>query len=324
MARLIREHCIPLTHNHLRAPESDHDARFWEQIYTRLGSAGQDVVAYFLCTPGGRTIPVQDGNVAGALAAWARLPAHERRPARSHTESPGLADLGPRASQPPPGGLILRISQRVLERDERGTLRAPGRTMLSNAGLQIPAQPNGDFLWLTAAEWRSLQPEAPRPGFRGLVPPAIRDRIFRFHLADGAKHLVHPWRREDLRSGAIVLTVEDVTLDRVRLRLDGAAVLMSDADPARAESGYRPRLIGLIEYDPRQAGPSRFDFVALGECWGNAESSNPDLAGPYRHSLGIAFEMVSGRAPGDRLPPFWFWQNKATDKNRAEYFGAGR
>jgi len=169
-----------------------------------------------------------------------------------------------------------------------------------------------------------LVPESPTRGARVAVPGPIRDRIIRFHLANGAKRLVRPWRREDIRSGEMALTLVEASPETLRLRLDGSASLRSGADAERAESGYTPRLVGLLEYDVRRGQFRRFDFVALGECWGSTnDSSNPALCGPYRYTLGIAFELSSGLLPSDRLPPSWLWQSKQTRKNREEYFGRG-
>jgi hypothetical protein len=256
------------------------------------------------------------------LAVWRGLPAGERPSTKIRGVVRELVEQEPEPLRPPSGGLVLKVSKRVLERDKQGRLCIPEKTMTSNGGTRIPAQPNGDFLWLTEAEWRSFVPAVPRVGTKLTVPTPIRDRILRFHLADGANTLTTPWRREEIRSGELTLTLEDTSPEQVRLRLVGSAVMMSDADPARAEKGYQPRLVGLLEYDVRRGRFLRFDFVALGECWGvENTSSNAAMNGPYRYQLGIAFEVVRGQDPGERLPPSYLWRNKQTLANRTEYFG---
>ena len=109
------------------------------------------------------------------------------------------------------------------------------------------------------------------------------------------------WRIEDVRSAELRLTVEDASRAGLRLRLDGAALLATDADPDRAERGFAARLLGYLHFDARAGRIDRFDLVAVGDHWG----SGPYTSGarPGRTPLGIAFELTRDDSAADRLPP---------------------
>ncbi|MDH3583862.1 MAG: hypothetical protein OER86_06570, partial [Phycisphaerae bacterium] len=65
--------------------------------------------------------------------------------------------------------------------------------------------------------------------------------------------------------------------------------------------GYDARLQGRIEYDRSRKRFTRFDAVALGEHWGAGRYTGK--ARPGRQPLGIAFELLEGKSPADRVPP---------------------
>src|SRR5207248_10291281 len=66
--------------------------------------------------------------------------------------------------------------------------------------------------------------------------------------------------------------------------------------------GYEPRLLGYIDYDRRQKVITRFDVVALGDHFGRLGICD-SAARVGVQPLGISFELVSGDAPADRIPP---------------------
>ena len=171
----------------------------------------------------------------------------------------------------------------------------------------VPAEPNRDFLWLTEAEWRSLVPDDPKMGDVVPVPTAVRNRIFRFHLANNAAGLAGVWQPGDLRSGDMKLTVEEAGPDAVRLRLDGEALLANKADLHEATRAYSPRLSGRLEYNTKEKVFTRFDIVAVGYY------DSRGKAGSRHYPFGVCFELATGDAPTDRRPPYASW----IDKDRA-------
>jgi hypothetical protein len=228
------------------------------------------------------------------LEAWRKLPASERKPGAIQVED---IKLDPRFTHaPPPGGLIVNVFTRALERDAKGELR-PAESKVNG----VNREPQRDHLWLTQAEWKALIPARPKPGETVPVPAAVQHRIFQFHLVDSTLGEPVLWTRDQIRSGRLTLTVTDVTATSIQMRLDGSALLATEANVKKAERGYDVRLLGQLHYDVSRKRLDRFDIVALGDCWGK----NPIYGAgrPGRALLGIAFELARGDAPADRVPP---------------------
>jgi hypothetical protein len=166
-------------------------------------------------------------------------------------------------------------------------------------------------MWLAEAEWRALMPAGVRPGDRVALPPAVADRLVRRHLNPLSVYgETEPLGQRDVRAAELTLTVEGMSAAWVRLRLEGQ-VKLGKEPPAEAiagrtactrEWGYEPRLLGLLEYDPRQRVFTRFDVVALGDHFGRLGICDSG-ARPGLQPLGISFEMVHGERPADRVPP---------------------
>jgi hypothetical protein len=96
------------------------------------------------------------------------------------------------------------------------------------------------------------------------------------------------------------LVVTAATADAVDLRLDGEALMTTDADPAKAERGYEVRLVGSLRYLPAKGTFDRFDLTAVGTHWGEHSHNSP--ARPGKSLIGQSFELAGDR-PGDRVPP---------------------
>jgi hypothetical protein len=230
------------------------------------------------------------------LDKWAKLPEPRRRPGGIKVDQPGRVDPHYRRT-PPPGGLILNVYTRMLDRDEHGELRATD--FKGEAGMKFAAAQ--DHLWLTAEEWPALVPAAAKKGDQFPVPSGIAERILRFHLIDNTRGEPPMWRQEEIRSQNLTLTVEEITPASHRLRLEGSALLATDASAAKAERGYEVRLLGYLDYNPRKKAIQRFDIVALGGHWGEGTYTRGARSG--RTPLGIAFELARGDTPADQVPP---------------------
>ncbi|HMF14290.1 MAG TPA: hypothetical protein VKE94_18365 [Gemmataceae bacterium] len=227
------------------------------------------------------------------LHEWKMIPEDQRKPGAQKV--PDLDTRDPKFNRKPPaGGLIVNVHARILDRDVksgyvRGTCKTQGGENASR-----------DHLWLTAQEWKSLIPAAPKKGDRSPVPPAIADRIARFHLTDNTRGEPPMWEREHVRSKQMTLTIEEATPTNLLLRVDGAVLLSTHPEANKAERGYEAQLLGYIGYDRSKKAITRFDVVAIGEHWG--DSNNPG-ARPGRTPLGIAFALAQGESAANAVPP---------------------
>jgi hypothetical protein len=296
----------------------DAEGRFFREVADqgpRKGEGGSTRQGIYCLTAGGKLLAYKNAGQAPdvmrdvlkqALAAYRKLPAADRRAGAVAASGPADRDY---SRTPPPGGLIVRVYTRILDRDDKGNY---SKATCDVAGADLPAR---DHLWLTAAEWKELIPADPRPGERFPVPDRIAGRIVRFHLTDNTRGEPPLWRRSDVRSRDLTLTVEDVTPARVRLRLEGWALMATAGDASRADRGFDVRLLGYVEYDRGGKAINRFDVVAVGDHWGEGRFTRK--ARPGRAPLGVVFEMARGDSPADQVPP-------QGAREFAEYFAAGR
>jgi hypothetical protein len=230
-----------------------------------------------------------------ALAKFDRLP--RVRTAPGAVPVPPLAKTDPNYSRtPPPGGLIVRANARILDRTPGGGY------VKGSCGFTGGDKASRDFLWLTRDEVRSLAPVRAEPGFSYPLPKPIADRIVLFHLLDNTRGEPAYWRPDQVRTATFTLTVADAGADGgIDLRLDGAVLVSTDSDPAKADRGYEAKVSGKLRYDVLTDRVTRFDVAVLGDHWGS--SGHTGTARPGRSPLGIAFGLADPDNPADRVPP---------------------
>jgi hypothetical protein len=244
------------------------------------------------------------------LADYAKLPKAERKPKSVEGKVMPCA-------APPPGGLVLTIFDRVLGRDEKGTVRLPqGRDL----GGDRPHAPHGQrsSLWLTKEEWQSLVPKAPRKGQTYAVPANLAKRIFLYGLWPHSLWVVtHSWRPDSVRSGELRLTVEEATEKELRLRIHGDVVLSAKAGHIKYPTGkiikevenrYDGRIEGVLVYDRTKKQFTRWDMVSLGDYIGTWFAGNEGwkLGTPEAPlALGFAFQLDQSdyEVPAERRRP---------------------
>lgn len=243
----------------------------------------------------GQNADVMRDVLRQALAAWRKLPPERRRPGAITVGDRGQVDT--RYSRAPPSGTsVVHVYTRILDRDDQGTLCKGTCTTL---GGDRAAR---DHLWVTAADVKALAPADAKLGDRLPLPPALAERIARFHLIDNTRGEPPLWTREQLRRSEWTLTVIAATAARLELRLDGAVLLSSDAEASTASRGFDVRMLGFVGYDRQKQRLDRFDLVAVGDCWG--EGTYTRGARPGRKPLGAAFELVrSDDAAATSVPP---------------------
>ena len=291
----------------------------------RKGEGGSTRQGIYILTASGKLLSWKNvgqnptamlGMMREGLEKWKRLPDSERAPGAVKVPEHGEVDAD-YYRQPPPGGLIVKVYARALDRQKTSS---PIDVGLSAAGFTDAQctigsgdEASRDHLWLTETEWRSLIPGRPSAGLRYPLPPKISERILRFHLVDNTRGEPPMWRRSEIRTNDLSLTIDKVSDAEVQMRLEGRAVLATDVDYEKASRGYLPRLTGVIIYDRKQRRLKQFDVVAVGDHWGSGAFTRRN-AREGRTALGVAFEIVSGESPSDRIAP------QAAREIR-EYFG---
>lgn len=250
-------------------------------------------------TPAGEKL---DGYPAEALKKWRALPEEGRRKVKEPQLNP------PRLAE---GGLAVRVYMRPMKRSADGSpavitdqdIRENPKDypawLIDKSEKRFPArlyaEPMGDILWLTKDEVGSLLPPEPKVGASFPVADPVRRRIVRMHLKNGTQGWLGYWKPEQVRSEGMTLRVDQVA-PVIRMTLEGAAQ-MSDAE---SKLGYDAKISGTLEYDPAKKAFTRFDVVAIGDCWGPPG----EWARPGRAPLGIAFELARGDHPMDQAYPF--------------------
>jgi hypothetical protein len=275
---------------------------------------------------------------AKVLEEFQKLPEGERKPG-----AVVVPDLDPSEQvipSPPHSGLVLRVHARFLSRDDRGDLHyvkgedfplAHGNPSVLRS-IQFLLSPNTEYMWLTQEEWQSLVPANPVKGEKLPVPSAISDRMARFHLvprrALTSEDGILP--QTAVKAAALMLVVEDVSPERIRLGLQGFVHSGTEFDAAKATTpngplgfGFATPLYGILEYDRTRKAFVRFDVVAPGEVWGrwgDANGKSMTIERPGRSPIGFAFELARSDSPTDRIPP----AGNGSRALRNGYFATGR
>jgi hypothetical protein len=119
--------------------------------------------------------------------------------------------------------------------------------------------------------------------------------------------------RREVKSVELGLFVEDVSPERIQLRLEGFVHHGTDFDAAKATTpngpldfGYESRIYGVLVYDRLKEALVRFDIVAPGDVWGrwgDANGKSQLVERPGRTPIGFAFELATGDSLTNRLPP---------------------
>jgi hypothetical protein len=275
---------------------------------------------YMTCvSPGGKML----GRAPSPqlLEEFRKLPESERRP--GVLEVPDLKPDERLIPSPPAGGLVLKVHARFLSRDGGAELRSArvedfplmGGTGKSNNPWRLFLEPNTEYLWITEQECKALVPARAEPGETVAVDPRLVDRMARFHLTPRRAMTSEGGilRKEDVRSARLALVVEDVSAERVRLRLQGFIHTGTAFDRAKATTpngplgfGFQAPLDGIVEYDRAAKAFVRFDVIAVGEVWGrwgDANGKSLFAERPGSTPFGFALELARGRSPSERIPP---------------------
>ena len=147
------------------------------------------------------------------------------------------------------------------------------------------------------------------------MPAALTARFLRFHCLDNTRGEPNYWKPEEVRESSLTWTVIESDAKEILLRLDGKALLSTDANPTKATRGFDLAVTGHLRNDVVSKSITRVDLLVVGDHWG--DQSLAIDARPGRQPLGIAFALVSGKETTHRIPP-----QAARDTSR--YFGRQR
>lgn len=281
----------------------------------RKGTGGNTRQGIYCLTADGKLLAYKNAGqnaevmrevLKGALAAWKKLPEEQRKPGAVTVEDAGKLDTRYNRKLPA-GGVVVKVYTRILDHDERGELCKGTCATLGGA------RSARDHLWLTAADLKALVPAEAKVGDQFALTPAVAERIIRFHLIDNTRGEPPLWTKEEIRKRDLTLTVTEATAERVQLRLEGDALLATNADAAQADRGFDVRLLGHVGYDRAKQALERFDIVAVGDHWG--EGTYTGNARKGRKPLGVVFELAGSDAV--RVPP-------QGAREIGAYFGTGK
>jgi hypothetical protein len=261
---------------------------------------------------------LRQSDLEGVLREYARLPRGERTPT---LEDPARTQPPKRAvPKPPAGGLIVRGYCTYLRQDEKKEIVRSSAYYYRENPDRWRVETQSDLLWLTESEWRSLIPANPRPGGRAEVTPAIRKR---FYSTIGIDYMEGSVNSLPVRQTTMTLTVQRVNDRTLVLRLEGHAQLGQELDEKRRSApnsrGCELRVVGEVRYDRKKQAIERFDIAGVGRAWGNKMNyvHREIRLDEYPWMYGIAWEVVTGDSPQDRIPPYNLLHYNST----GPYFG---
>jgi hypothetical protein len=263
-----------------------------------------------MATAGGQTVGkeglrLRQSDLQPALEEYARLSREQRLPA---LDDPGKAQPPKRpVPQPPPNGLIIRGYCTYLRQDEKDHVIRSQEYYYKENPDRWMAETQSDLLWLTESEWRSLIPANARPGECGEVASAIQKR---FYSTIGIDYMEGSVNSLPPRKTTMTLTVQRADGESIVLRLDGHAHLGKELDEklrTKPDSrGCELRVLGEVVYDRTKQVIKRFDVAGVGRAWGNKMDyiHREIRLDHYPWMYGIAWELVTGDTPQDRIPPY--------------------
>lgn len=244
------------------------------------------------------------------LKEWLALPEERRKPGA--VEVPDLEHIDPKFAtlQPPKGGLVLRVTNRTMQRGEDGSpryLRAEDfdsdKVRSSESRVQRYREPANDFMWIQEDEWRAMVPADAQVGRSFPAPEALTLRLFGYQLnpnlgIQGSR----AFSPESIRSGKLTVTVEKASAESIRVQLEGYAQLDGrGGDGTRLV--YWPSLLGHMTYDRERDAVTELEMVAFGELTGRLHRAPASLYSEAPRLFGVVFELIAKPCGAENLRP---------------------
>lgn len=258
--------------------QRDAEGDFFRKIAKQgpRGDINQTAQGRYICTPGGELLGFNNNRgpervrklMIKALATRDRKAVADAKPIATGTNDPKFN------FRLPAGGLVVRVNSKVLS----GHAPTDDWTKVFHDAI------GRDNLWLTKEEQAGLAATI-RNG--GEVPPAITQRIARFHLVDNTRGEPPRWKRDEIKLMKIKINAEGEIHGQVKL------------ETANGDRGFEAKILGRARAEGDQV--IQFDMVAKGEFWGRGQWTGFEPKGKF--PLAIAFRIADGKDPSDQIGP---------------------
>jgi hypothetical protein len=248
-------------HRVLKDAEGELFAKVLKQAGRGLGGTSQ---GNYLFSAGGKLLAF--ANTADAAHVKRLLATALKKLDPNLTATPTEAKATLPQFEPPSGGLVVKVTSKVLGGYEKGG----NQSMKDSLGQ--------DHMWLRKDEVDAI--------IEGRFPESIKQRLCRFHLVDNTRGEPPSWRPEEVKK-------LDLTLN------DGRLVGTVHLETKSGERGFKAEVLGFITSKDGQV--TRFDVVAKGEFWG--EGTFTRGAPPGRFPFAVALAVSSGDSVTNRILP---------------------
>ena len=169
---------------------------------------------------------------------------------------------------PPPGGLVITVTAKVLDGHELS--KDPSQRMFQESM-------GRDMLWLRQDEHAALA--------RGEFPASAKARLARFTLLDFTRGEPAFWEPKDVKS--VDLTLKD-------------GVITGSAHVENGSCGFKADLRGVVE--AKDGKVTRLDLVARGTAWGHS-GTTAEAAPKGKFTLAVAYRLAPGGDEADKVTP---------------------
>jgi hypothetical protein len=249
------------------------------EFYRKIASQGprknfEDTTqGFYIVTPSGDLLLYNNNRDPEKVG---RLMKEKLQEFRSHADAQSAIEpieagvLDARFHPPlPEGGLVVRVRSKVLG----------GYAPTDDRWQKIfQAALSRDNLWISKAEHEAL--------VRGQVATSLQQRIARFHLVDNTRGEPTMWEPEDIH--------------KIRMNLrDGQLTGEVLLETKEGDRGYTAEWKGNVKVVNGKV--VRFDWVALGEFWGEGPFTRGAPEGKF--PLAVSFTLADGSDLADEIPP---------------------
>jgi hypothetical protein len=259
---LLKDQFIPAAvDNHHIEKQKDAEGDFYRSVASRQGE--------YICTVEGKLLASTNTHSAAHMKGLMLKALKEFQPAAAGAASEGTPDARFHRA-PPEGGLVVRVTTKVLGGYEKSAKR----------NVEIYQESLGrDNVWIEADETKAL--------IAGAFPDSLKKRIASYHLVDNTRGEPPWWRREEVR-------VLDVELGR-----DGRVKGKVHLETEKGDRGFTGEVLGFVTVTDGKV--TRFDLVAKGDAWGAGRYNGGQPPGKY--PIGFAFALSEVKSDADRLLP---------------------
>jgi len=266
--RLLRTRFVPVAvdqhiHRRLQDAEGKLFAKVLRQAGQGLDGGSQGV---FCFTPDGTLLTFQ--NVAATEPVLRLLHGALRKfdPASAEPVAALPADVKSPLPEPPPGGLIVDVTSKVLGGYE-GTEKQFWQQSLGR-----------DHLWIRKDESEALA--------QGKFPVSLQHRLARYHLVDNTRGEPPMWESEEVRQ--VELTV-----------MNGQVRGKVHLETPRGDRGYQAEILGSLEVkDGKVEG---LNLVAKGQFWGEGTFTRNAPKGKF--PFAVALRLAASDCAACQVPP---------------------